>query len=312
MKNNYKIIFFGSPEFAIPSLEALLKEGKFNVICVVTQPDQPKGRGKTLSPTPVKELAVRKGVPVLEPQKLDPGVANQLKNLKPDLGVTCAYGKIIPGPILENSGFGMINVHPSLLPKYRGPSPIQSAILNGDKKTGITIMLMDSGLDTGDILAQKEVQLLATDTAGSLHDKLAKIGADFLIRTALSFIEGKIRPQKQDDSQDSVTKKISKTDGQIDWSQEAGFIARQIRAMTPWPSAWTKYNNLLLKIRKATITDKPSGFSPGTVIKTGQKMAVICGQGQVVVNEIQRAGKNWCSGQEFLKGFSKIINGCLG
>lgn len=305
---NYKVIFFGSPEFALPALSRLISKKEFSPVAVVTQPDKPKSRGKTKSATPVKDLTLKHKLPVLEPENLDQKFKTDFAKYKPDLAVVAAYGKIIPRAILAIPVKGFVNIHPSLLPKYRGSSPIQAAILNNDQQTGVTIMLMDLGLDSGDILAQKQIDILPEDNAGTMHDKLAKQGAELLIETLPDYLAGKITPQPQDNKQASLTKKINKNDGRINWQKTADQIRRQIRAMTPWPSAWTIFDNQLIKIAAANVKPFAGSRAPGTAIEVNKNLAVVCGQGMIVVNKIKRQGKDWLNGKEFLQGFKQILN----
>lgn len=302
-----KIVFFGSPEFAIPALTRLLKEKDFIIVAVVTRPDQPKNRGKQLSPTPIKTLALKHHLPVLEPHRLKQNFKAELKRLNFELAVVAAYGKFIPPEILKIPPAGFINLHPSLLPKYRGASPIQAAILHSDKKTGVTVMKMDQGLDTGDILAQKEIVISNDDTAGSLHDRLAKLGADLLVDIIKKYRQHTLTPQKQDDGHASVTSQIQKKDAKINWQNSAKQICLQIKAMNPWPTAWTNFDRTIIKISQAEVKSISDLRPPGTVIEITRKMAVVCGQGIVIIKRIKRQGKNWISGEEFLRGFSQII-----
>ena len=307
MNNKQKVVFFGSPEFALPTLTCLDKDKKIEIAAVVTQPDRPKNRGKKLSPTPVKKLARNLGLPVFEAEKLDQQFATDFKKLNPDLAVVSAYGKIIPKSILKILPGRFINIHPSLLPKYRGASPIQAAILNGDSQTGVTIMLLNEGLDTGDILSQKRMAIPKAATAGSLHDQLAKTGADLLLETIPDYLSGRITPKKQDNQRASFTKQISKDDGRIIWPAPALKIERQIRAMTPWPAAWTKFNQISIKISQAETRLDSRPEPPGTVVEINKNLGIVCGQGIIIVKKIQRQGKDWTSGSEFLRGFKQIL-----
>lgn len=305
---NYNVVFFGSPEFALPALSQLISKREFLTVAVVTQPDKPKDRGKKKSPTPVKNLALSYKLPVLEPKNLDHKFKTDFASYKPDLAVVAAYGKIIPRAILTIPPNGFINIHPSLLPKYRGASPIPQAILNGEQQTGVTIMLMDQGVDSGDILAQTAIDILPQDDAGTLRDKLARLGADLLIKTLPIYLTGKITPCPQDNQQASMTKQIHKNDCKIDWQKTADQINRQIRAMTPQPSAWTKFDNQLIKITDARVEPYIGLKPPGTVIEVNKNLAVVCGQGMIIIKKIKRQGKDWMSGEEFLLGFKQILN----
>src|SRR5690348_2045011 len=231
-----RIVFMGTPELAAVSLRRLIGAAGFEVDAVVTQPDQPKGRGLKLTASPVKEVARQANLPVLQPQRArEEHFIQQLAALKPDLIAVAAYGQILPKAILDLPRFGCLNVHTSLLPKYRGAAPIQHAILNGDSETGVTIMKMDVGLDTGDILSQEKTAIDPKDNAQTLHDRLANIGAQLLVRTIPDFVAGKIQPRPQPGEGVSHAPKIKKQDGQIDWTQPAQVICNRVRALVPWP-----------------------------------------------------------------------------
>jgi len=235
-----KIIFMGTPELACASLRALLGVPEFQIVAVVTQPDQPKGRGLKLQPSPVKEIGLRENLPVLQPIRArDEQFIQQLRELQMDLIVVAAFGQILPRSILDLPRFGCLNVHTSLLPKYRGAAPIQHAVLNGDAETGVTIMKMNAGLDTGDILAQEQTPIRSEDNSQTLHDRLAQIGADLLTRAIPDFVSGKIQPRPQPTEGISYAPKIKKSDGKIDWTQPARACWNRVRAMTPWPGAFT-------------------------------------------------------------------------
>src|ERR1051325_4221064 len=234
-----RIIFMGTPELAGVSLQALMRATEFKVVAVVTQPDQPKGRGLKLQRSPVKEIALKENLPVLQPERArEENFIRQLRELQPDLIAVAAYGQILPQAILDLPRFGCLNVHPSLLPKYRGAAPIQHAILNGDSETGVTLMKMDVGLDTGDILTQERTPIHAADNSQTLHDRLATIGADLLVRTIPQFVSGAIQPRSQPEGA-TYAAKIKKSDGEIDWTQPARVIWNHIRAFVPWPGALT-------------------------------------------------------------------------
>jgi methionyl-tRNA formyltransferase len=248
----------GTPELAATSLRALLTRPEFQVVAVVTQPDQPRGRGLKLQPSAVKEVAQKENLPVLQPQRArEENFTRQLADLRPELIAVAAYGQILPKTILDLPRFGCLNVHTSLLPKYRGAAPIQHAILNGDAETGVTIMKMDVGLDTGDMLAQDRTPIAASDNAQTLHDRLARIGADLLVRTIPDFVSGKIQPRPQPAEGVTHAPKIKKHDGEIHWTQPAEAIRNRVRAMIPWPGAFTHLpgqpHPFLLKIWDAEV-----------------------------------------------------------
>jgi methionyl-tRNA formyltransferase len=301
-----RIIFMGTPDLAAASLEALLREPAFEVVSVVTQPDRPKGRELKLQPSPVKEIAVRAGLPVLQPEKArDENFIAELRRLRPDVIAVAAYGQILPQEILDLPRFGCLNVHTSLLPKYRGASPIQSAILNGDADTGVTIMKMDAGLDTGDIVSQDKTSIDAKDNSQTLHDRLARLGAELLVRTIPDFVAGKIQPRPQPAEGVTHVPKIRKEDGRIDWRLPAQAIWNRIRAFTPWPGAFTflpaQPQPLLLKIWEAEVISQTG--APGEVLqadKTG--VVVACGEDALRIGNLQREGGRKMSAQEFLTG----------
>ena len=305
MMSLLRIIFMGTPELAGVSLSALLRVPAFQIVAVVTQPDQPKGRGLKLQPSPVKEIALRENLPVLQPARArDEQFLQQLRALQPDLIAVAAYGQILPPAILELPRFGCLNVHTSLLPKYRGASPIQRAVLNGDSESGVTIMKMDAGMDTGDILTQEKTPILPEDNSQTLHDRLAQIGAALLARTIPEYVAGKIQPRPQPVEGVSRAAKIKKSDGQIDWSRPARSVWNQVRGMTPWPGAFTFLPGQppgLLKIWQTEIA--PQSGTPGEILladKTG--IVVGCGQESLRVLAVQREGGRRMTAQEFLAG----------
>ena len=301
-----RIIFMGTPELAGVSLQALLRVPEFQIVAVVTQPDQPKGRGLKLQPSPVKEIAVREDLLVLQPERAgDEQFIQQLRALQPDLIAVAAYGQILPQSILDLPRFGCLNVHTSLLPKYRGASPIQRAVLNGDAESGVTIMKMDAGMDTGAILAQEKTPILPADNSQTLHDRLAQIGASLLTKTIPDFVAGKIQPRPQPSEGVSHASKIKKIDGQIDWTQPAVAVWNRVRGMTPWPGAFTflpsQPQPMLLKIWQAE-AGQESG-APGEILiadKTG--IVVGCGSGALSILVLQREGGRQMTAQEFLAG----------
>src|SRR5215469_12944600 len=277
----------GTPELAAVSLRALISSKSFEIAGVVTQPDQPKGRGLKLQASPVKEVAQRENLPVLQPERArDENFIKQLAALHPELIAVAAYGQILPKAILDLPPYGCLNVHTSLLPKYRGAAPIQHAILNGDAETGVTIMKMDAGLDTGDMLTQERTPIAADDNSQTLHDRLAEIGADLLVRTIPDFIAGKIQARPQPSEGVTYASKIKKQHGQIDWTQPARVIWNRVRAMVPWPGAFTHLSEpaqlQLLKIWEAEAVER-SG-EPGNVLQADKGGIVIgCGSGALKI-----------------------------
>lgn len=294
----------GTAELSCASLQKLA--GKFSVAAVVTQPDKPKGRDLQLQPSPVKSLALKLNLPVLQPAKARDGqFISELREFKPDLIVVAAYGQILPQSILDLPKSGCVNVHTSLLPKYRGAAPIQTAILNGETETGVTIMKMDAGLDTGDILSQTRTPILPDDNSQTLHDRLAQLGADLLVATIPDFVAGKIQPRPQPAEGASYAAKIKKEDGKIDWSEPAEKILNQLRAFTPWPGAFTflkaESKLQLLKIWKAEIVEK-SGNTGEILSADKNGIVAACGKDALRILELQREGGRRLSAQEFLAG----------
>ena len=297
-----KIIFMGTPEFAVPSLNALLSSKK-DVAAVVTQPDKPSGRGKKLTPPPVKVLALNSGVKVLQPEKLkDEAFLNTLKEINPDIIVVAAYGKILPSKILHLPRYGCINVHASLLPKYRGAAPISWAIINGEKETGITIMQMDEGLDTGSILLQKGIEITKEDTAGTLSNKLSKIGAELLIEGLNAIEKGEIKPITQDNSKTSYAPMLKKEDGQINWTKGAEDIYNMVRGMDPWPGAFTYYKGELWKVWKVRHGDTGKGLAGEILAADKDRIDVASKDNVISIIEIQPANKKRMTVSVFLRG----------
>ncbi len=294
-----RIIFFGTPAFAIPSLAALLQSEE-EVIAVVTQPDKKKGRGRVSSPSLVKELAIDRGIKILQPVNIkDPLFLNGLSKIMPEIIVVVAYGKILPAQILRLPSHGCINVHASLLPKYRGAAPIQWAIINGEKKTGITTMLMDEGLDTGNILLQEETEISSDDNAETLGNKLAEIGASLLIRTIKGIRSGYIKPIPQKGTP-GYAPPLKKEDGRLNWSKTATEIFNFVRGMYPWPCAYCYLNKERIKITRVKMLEG-SGI-PRRVEKTGEELIVGTGEGLISIVELQPEGRIPMSAKAFLQG----------
>ena len=299
-----KIVYMGTPDFAVNPLHALAEAG-YEVTGVVTQPDKPKGRGKSMLPTPVKEEALKHGFPVYQPVKVrDPEFLQVLEKLDPDIIVVAAFGQIIPKSILELPKYGCINIHASLLPKYRGAAPIQWAVINGDEITGVTTMRMDVGLDTGDIIAKKQVRIAEDETGGSLFDKLAAVGAELCVET-MQMLENKTATfTPQDNEASTHTKMISKELGDIDWKKPAVEIERLIRGLNPWPSAYTHLDNKAFKIWKARVVETDGAYAPGCICKVGKNMMVVqTGEGGLELLEVQLAGKKRMDAGSFLRGY---------
>ncbi|MFZ5365576.1 MAG: methionyl-tRNA formyltransferase [Patescibacteria group bacterium] len=304
-----KIIFFGTPDFAIPALRELAEN--FSIEAVITQPDQPKGRKKILSAPPVKEYAMSRDFFILQPEKLDEDLVDRLNKIKPDLAVVVAYGKILPKAIIDLPKFGCLNIHASLLPKYRGASPIQAALRHGDKQTGVTIMKIDEGLDTGDILAQSEIDIKKADDLGTLHDLLAELGARSIVKVVTDYLAGKIKPQKQDDQLASVFPTISKGQGRIAWTNSAEHIFNQIRAFTPWPGAFTYFKNKKLDIIKADFLSSNGQRPIGLVFKKDGNVAIQTGLGCLILIKLKLEGKNEVDIASFVNGHADFIGTTL-
>ena len=309
-----RVIFMGTPDFSVGTLEAILAAGH-QVAAVVTQPDKPKGRGKALQATPVKEAALAHGLTVYQPRKVrEDSFLEELKKINPDVIVVVAFGQIIPRTILELPKFGCINVHASLLPKYRGAAPIQWAVIDGEEVSGVTIMRMDAGLDTGDMLSKVEVPLAEDETGGSLFDKLSEAGARQLVQTLDRLEDGTVQPEKQpEESPTGYARMITKADGLIDWTKDAKSIERLIRGLNPWPSAFTRLEGKNLKIWKAAVQEQDSGLAPGTVISAGREgLSVQTGQGRLNILELQLEGKKRMEADAFLRGCTLETGAVLG
>lgn len=302
------IVFMGTPAFAVPSLEALISAG-YNIVGVVTQPDRPQGRKKVLTPTPVKEAAMRHGLPVLQPQRLRaPEAVAEVAALAPDLIVTAAYGQILPKSVLELPRFGCLNVHGSLLPKYRGGAPIQRSIINGEKETGITLMYMAEGLDTGDMIASSVVAITDEDTAGTMFEKLSLAGAELLLEQLPLILEGKAQRIPQDDAESTYAPNLSRDDEKIDWNAPSREIFNRVRGLVPFSGAFTLWNGEVFKVWE---TAKPKeqdassapGAAPGTVLEIGAEgIKVQTGDGSLLLTRVQPSGKKAMDAGEFARG----------
>lgn len=299
-----KIIFMGTPDFSVGTLEALIEAGH-DVVLAVTQPDKPKGRGKEMQFPPVKECALAHEIPVFQPEKIRaPECIEELKKYEADVCVVIAFGQILPKEVLEMTPFGCINVHASLLPKYRGAAPIQWAVINGEAVSGVTTMQMDEGLDTGDMLEKTEIVLDAQETGGSLHDKLARAGAQLCVSTLSKLKEGTLVPEKQGESTTEYARMLDKKLGRIDWTKPAAEIERLIRGLNPWPSAYTDWNGKTMKIWEAFVCSEESGREPGTVVQvTRTGFAVQTGRGLLKITSLQIPGKKRMEAEAFLRGY---------
>jgi len=296
-----RTVFMGTPDFALATLNGLLDAG-VNLCAVYTQPDRPKGRGNKLSAPPVKELAVARGIPVYQPVKLrDPLVVEELRALAPDLIVVVAYGQILPKSVLEIPRYGCINVHASLLPRYRGAAPINQAVIDGEEVAGVTTMVMDVGLDTGAMLIKRATPIGDEETAGELHDRLALLGREAMEETLERLCAGTLKAKAQDDALSTYAPMMKKEDGRIDWSRSAQTIHNQVRGLDPWPGAFTHLDGEVLKIAR-TAPEAGEG-EPGTVISAGSDgVRIACGEGVLLVRELQLPGKRRLGAREFLQG----------
>jgi methionyl-tRNA formyltransferase len=301
-----KTVYMGTPDFAVAPLRAMVEAG-YEVAAVVTQPDKPKGRGKTMLPTPVKEEALKHNLPVYQPQKVrDPEFIKVLQEIAPDIIVVAAFGQIIPQAILDLPKFGCINIHASLLPKYRGAAPIQQAVIDGEKESGVTIMKMAAGLDTGDMISKVVVPITEKETGGSLFDKLALAGADLLVETLPSIFDGSASYEKQpEESPTPYASMITKQMGLLDFTRSAEELERLVRGMNPWPSAYTFLNGKTLKVWSSLVEASDGKSEPGTVVSTDKAgIHVACADGNLVLSEVQLEGKKRMEADAFLRGFS--------
>jgi methionyl-tRNA formyltransferase len=322
-----RIIFMGTPQFAVPALEALiagqapgvvLPQG-YQLVSVITRVDKPAGRGKEVIYSPVKQAALAHGIPVWQPGSLKrPENIEMLATYQADLYIVAAFGQILPQAVLDQPRYGTLNIHASLLPKYRGMTPISEAILQGDSETGISIMLIDAGVDTGPVLLKRTLPIAADETTGSLTTKLATLGAQTLLEALPSWIAGRLTPELQDELKASHTRMLRKEDGEIRWERPAAVLAREVRAYNPWPGAYTHWRGKLLKI----LTAHSSALEPGSPVAPGtvslweeaghQLLAVVTGAGRLLVERLQLEGKKAMSAEEFVRGYPQIVGDVLG
>ncbi|MGE5425794.1 MAG: methionyl-tRNA formyltransferase [Bacillota bacterium] len=306
MDKKIRTIFMGTPEFAVLGLKALIEAEEFEVVAAFTQPDKPFGRKQILTPPPIKVLASEHGIPVLQPEKIKPET-NSIAALKPDLIVVIAYGKIIPQSILDIPAYGCINVHASLLPKYRGASCLQAPILNGDSETGVTIMRMDAGLDTGPILKQARIPLNGRETLEEVHDRLSSLGAEILIPTLLGYCQGDIKPQTQDDSQATYIGLMHKEDGYLNPKKDAIVLERQVRALYPWPGTYLELESgEKIKVLKCEVLNENYG-KIGEFTERNGALILNCGQNALHILKLQRENRNALDASDFLKGSKDIL-----
>ena len=321
-----KIVFFGTSAFAVSSLSGLIENG-MSPVAVITSPDRLAGRGKKMKTSPVKKFCLsgsqvanaaawKPGFQVVQPEKIDQEFIEELKKIHPEIGVIASYGKILPKALIEIFPKGILNIHPSLLPKYRGASPIQEIILNGETETGVSIILLDEKMDHGSILSQTKFGAsdvpnfvsrdLSDITYQALHDSLAKLGAELLIETISKWMTGEITPHPQDDSRATFTKLIKKDDGKIDWSKKAEEIERMVRAYNPWPGTWTETKNKKLKIIKASVIENTKNLSPGTFFEHEKFPAASCGKGALKLLVVHPEGKKEMPGNAYLLGHPNL------
>jgi methionyl-tRNA formyltransferase len=297
-----KILFMGTAEFANPSLEALIKSGHF-IIGAVTQPDRPKGRGRQFVAPPVKDLAERHQLPVIQPERVrDPDFIQTFRTLAPEMVVLVAFGQILPKEVIEFPPMGCINIHPSLLPKYRGAAPIQWALIRGEKETGITTIMMDEGVDTGDILLQRETAIAPDENFDRLHDRLALMGAEVLTETIEGLLQGKIHRKPQDPAQASYAPRLKKEDGLIQWDAGAREIKNFISGLSSTPGAYTYLQGKMMKIFSASAVEAPGAEKPGTIIKTPGGLRIAAKNGYLEIRELQLESKRRMTAVEFLRG----------
>lgn len=307
----WRIIFMGTPDFACPTLATLIERNE-NIVAVVTQPDRPKGRGQKLMPPPVKELALSHGIPVHQPPKVrDPAFIEVIRDLRPDLIVVIAFGQILPKALLDIPPHGCVNVHASLLPRYRGAAPLNWCLINGEAETGVTTMLMDPGLDTGPMLLKRSTPIDQNENILSLHDRMAKMGAELLAETVDGLKEGRLTPEAQDDSTTCYAPLLKKEDGLIDWHRNAMEIHNQVRGLAVWPGAYTLLRGEPLKIYRTRIAD--GAGQPGTVLRASRGVIeVACGEGSLLIDELQLAGKKRLDASSFVAGFTGLEETVLG
>lgn len=316
----HRVVFMGTPQFAIATLQELIDEySAQGVAAVFTQPDRPRGRGRRTQPSPVKVLAQQYGIPVLEPVSLrDPETQAGLQSLRPDVIVVAAFGQILPSAVLELPSYGCINVHASLLPRWRGAAPVAAAILAGDHTTGATVMKMDVGLDTGPTLSQRSLVIAPDDTRESLTTRLAQLGADLLRDTLPDWLAGRIEPRPQDEALATYAPQLKKEQGRINWSESAEDIARQVRAFNPWPGAFTFWQDKPLRVLRSAATEidppgagQDAGLLPGTVIAGPSGPAVVTGSGILRLYEVQPAGKRPMPADAFARGARDFVGARL-
>jgi methionyl-tRNA formyltransferase len=312
MKRSLSMVFMGTSGFAVPILQAL--HDHYYLMAIVTQPDRARGRGRVLATSEVKQKALELGVPVRQPEKVrDDLFVDEIRGKNPELIVVAAYGQILPGALLRVPPLGCVNVHASLLPKYRGAAPIHWALVQGESETGVTTMLMDEGMDTGPVLLSRVVPIDPEDTAGSLQERLAAAGADLIIDTIEGLKRDDLRPTPQDSSQATYAPPFTKKDGWMDWHQPAWALHNRIRAFTPWPGAFTRFGGKMLKIFRTTVDETGDSRPPGCVVSVGDEgIRVATGKGHLILKEVQLEGKKRLPVQAFLRGYRVQAGAMLG
>lgn len=309
-----RIVFMGTPEFAVPVLEQLVQNG-YDVVAIYTKPDRAAGRGRALAVSPVKRLAEELGLPVVQPSSLKSAQAvTQLAGFQPDVTVVAAFGQILPESVLAIPAHGVLNIHPSLLPKFRGASPVASAILYGGEFTGVSVMLLDKGMDTGPLLARAQISISPRDTTGSLTEKLARVGAQLLNEVLPRWVKGELTPQPQDESQATYTRRLDKEDGEIDWTLSAKGIWRRVRALNPWPGCYTRWQGKQLEIIEAVPFPAESNVDVGRVValdKGEVAFGVGTGKGVLGISKVQLEGKREMTSAEFLRGQREFVGAVL-
>ncbi len=308
-----RVVFMGTPEFAVPALIALLDAG-CDIVGVFTQPDRRSGRGRRLTAPPLKEAAIERGLPVFQPASLrrDAEARQQIASLSPDLIVVAAYGLFLPADTLGVPLLGALNIHPSLLPKHRGPSPVATAILEGDSTTAVTLMQLDEGMDSGPIIAQRETDIGKDETTAELTARLFDMGAELLAKIIPGWRAGEITPTQQPESDATITRLLIREDGGIDWTHRADYIARQVRAYHPWPGTFTYWNGRQLKVHQASVLNTNEVLAPGTVLELPQGIAVATGDGALLLHRVQIEGRQSTDIADFARGYRDFVGSLLG
>ncbi|MGC9521773.1 MAG: methionyl-tRNA formyltransferase [Anaerolineae bacterium] len=307
-----RIVFMGTPEFALPTLELLIE--RYPVVGVVTQPDRPAGRGRHVEMSPVKEMALAEGIPVFQPKRLrDAEAVEHIRAWAPDVAIVAAYGQILSSDVLETPPFGVLNVHASLLPRWRGAAPIQGALLAGDDVTGVTIIKLDEGLDTGPILAMRETPIGPEETAGELEERLAHLGADLLMEVLPAYLAGTLQPRPQPEEGVAVTRRIRKSQARIDWSQSAEHLHNHVRAFSPSPGAYAFWDGVRVKVLRSRVVHPadPPEAEPGTVFLWDDLPVVVTGSGCLALVHVQMAGKRPMDGDAFVRGRKDFVGAVL-